>query len=89
MASLTQMAGAAGLGLVLGGKVWGLHKLNEFRKRFQPEHQPAWNNRRSFARLPKRKQRELIYRKRQQLRDYEGITYGPQGPRRRRGWFGS
>lgn len=87
---------AAGVAAALGLKFYGLEKYVQWRRRRKLENQPAWNNRRSFAQLPKRKQRELIYRKRDQLRDYEGISYGPgyvpragRQPRRRLfGWGG-
>lgn len=88
MATLGEKIGGS---LLLGAVGTKLYLMKRFRalghgKRDGTEPgSSAWNNRRSFARLPRRKQREMIYRKRAQLREFESITYGGGfGLRRRR-----
>lgn len=85
-----QAFGAVGLGGLVAGKLWLVNKYQQFRHGRDPHRQPAWNNRRSFSRLPRRKQREIIYGKRAQLKDLEQITYGGYqqrgGKRRRHTW---
>lgn len=66
----------AGAGALLGGKIYLFHKYRQWKKRRALENQPGYNNRRFFAKLPRRKQREIIYRKREALRDLESISYG-------------
>lgn len=86
------VAGAGVLGL-LAGKLWGYRAYQRVMGG-NATRGPGFNNRRSFARLPRRKQRQVIYGKRVQLRDFEGIAYGPgyspraRAQRRRRGIWG-
>lgn len=75
------------LGGALAGKVWLFNKYRSLTHKKEAAESPAWHNRRSFGALPRRKQREIIYGKRAQLRDFESITYrgyAPLGTRRRR-----
>lgn len=87
------LAGAGVLGL-LAGKLWGYRAYQRVMGGGSSKRGPGYYNRRSFARLPRRKQRTIIYDKRAQLRDFEGIAYGPgYSPRyarrrRRRGLWG-
>lgn len=87
--SFGQKLAVGALGLGLGAKIYLLKRFGFFGHGGGGSDStgPAWNNRRSFGGLPRRKQREIIYGKRAQLRDFENITYGgyaPLGRRRRR-----
>lgn len=88
MAQAKQILGAAVLGGIVAAKLYGLHKYQQWRSSRSIEASPGWRNRRSFAGLPRRKQREIIYAKRAQVKDLENITYGAGystvGGRRRR-----
>ena len=78
--------GIAALGGLLGGKLYLYHKYRSLMNRGDVTRQPGFWNRRSFGALARRKQRAIIYAKRAQLRDFEGIAYSgyaPLGGRRR------
>ena len=69
---------------IFAAKGYLLSKYLRWKKGRQLENQPGYNNRRYFAKLPRRKQREVIYARRARVRDLEAITYGPgYQPRRR------
>ena len=92
MATVKQGLALAGVAGVLGLKGYALHRYLGWRRGRQPESSTGWNNRRGFGALPRRKQLQVIYGKRAQLKDFETIAYGGYGPRRRRrrrfGWGG-
>lgn len=81
-----QTVAVTALGSILGGKLWLIHKYRQWSTGHNVAEQPGFRNRRSFAFLPRRKQRAVVYAKRAQLRDFESIAYGPgymPGHRRR------
>lgn len=85
MASFKDAALLTAAGAAIAGKLYLYHRYRKWRNSQQLENQPAWRNRRSFAKLPRRKQREIIYAKRASVRDLESISYGPgYQPRRRK-----
>ena len=67
-----------GVGLIgaLGAKLYLYHKYRQWKASHALENQPGWRNRRSFASMPRAKQRQIIYGKRANVRDLENITYG-------------
>jgi len=78
------LLGGAVLG-ALGAKIYLFKKFRDLQSGGGGGATPAWMDRRTFGGLPRRKQREVVYAKRAQLRDLESIAYSGYRPRRSSG----
>jgi len=83
IAKIKNYAGAAGLGAIIAGKIYLADRYLRWRARRQRERMGIGINRNQFARLPRSRQRSILYYRRHRLQDLEQI-YGSRRPVRRR-----
>jgi hypothetical protein len=74
--------GGAGAAALIGGKVWVGSKWLEWRKNRAKSKRGEGLDRRQFAGLPRKKQADVLYYRRGQVKDLESIYKRGYQPRR-------
>lgn len=75
---------AVGGGGLLAAKLYLVHKYLGYRKRKQQEAEGVGIGPAKFAKLPRRRQQQVLYYKRGVVRELEGTYHRGDRPRRRR-----